>query len=210
MEADPVEPAHIANIAKLTDRLWVGGDLDHRAPGGALSELKGWLDVGVTDILDLRAEWSDEDLVKSAAAEVRYHHLGATDRGLPQDDAWFSEGVDVARSSWDRRGTLLVHCHLGVNRAPSMAMAILATAHGWDPIDSLQHTRRCRSVAHAAYAEDALDWWLREKLEPPASKRAYRSRLANWRHAYPLDGDRIVEKMRDGRRERNTCPSAQG
>lgn len=192
------------NITRLSDHLWVGGDLDHKAVGGAKIELKRWLALGISDIMDLRAEWSDEHwILESCSAELRYHHLGAMDQGLPLPSSWFAAGVQIAQTVCGRGGNLLVHCHLGVNRAPSMAMAILSATMSLDPIEALDHIRRTRPIAHAAYAESALEWWLDQREDTDAVRHHYRLRLADWRLAHPLDDELVVAQVRDGRRQRH-------
>ena len=65
--------------------------------------------------------------------------------------AWAVDALD------DPDARLLVHCHMGVNRGPSAAFAILL-ALGWDPFDALDAIRDARPIAYIAYAEDVLAW----------------------------------------------------
>ena len=176
----------------------------------AQAELSHWLAVGITDLVDLRAEWTDEDWVLEASPTLKYHHLGVEDRGRPMGGDWFDGGVRIVRDVWERGGTALVHCHLGVNRAPSMAVAVLVALEGWDLVDAVQYVRELRPVAAAVYAEDALGWWLRACTEPRNVARSQRRRLAKWREAHPLDVDLVIASVRDGRRERVDFPPAAG
>ena len=55
---------------------------------------------------------------------------------------------------------VLVHCHMGVNRGPSMAYAILL-ALGWDAVEALNAISAARPIAGVIYAGNALSWWHR-------------------------------------------------
>lgn len=48
---------------------------------------------------------------------------------------------------------------------------------GWDPIEAQDAIRRARPIACVAYAEDALDWWLRAAGASRAAPDAVRPRL---------------------------------
>ena len=52
---------------------------------------------------------------------------------------------------------MLAHCHMGINRGPSMGFAILL-ALGWDAEEALDAIHAARPIAFIAYAEDALRW----------------------------------------------------
>jgi hypothetical protein len=87
-------------------------------------------------------------------------------------DAWFDTGTDlVLNRLQDREARMLVHCQQAVNRGPSMGFAVLL-AQGWDPLEALDAIRKARAVAYIAYAEDALDWWLRATVRPATSVAA--------------------------------------
>ncbi len=69
---------------------------------------------------------------------------------------------------------MLVHCHMGINRGPSMAYACLLVL-GWDPIEAMTAIRTARPIAAIGYAEDALDWHhrtYRDQPTPPARQLA--------------------------------------
>jgi len=77
---------------------------------------------------------------------------------------------------------VLLHCHMGINRGPSAAYAVLLSL-GWDPIAAIAVIRAKRPIAAVGYAEDALDWWHRRTDASPAHRRADVERLARWRLA---------------------------
>ena len=52
---------------------------------------------------------------------------------------------------------VLAHCHMGINRGPSMGFAVLL-ALGWDAVEALDAVHAARPIAFIAYAEDALRW----------------------------------------------------
>ena len=79
-------------------------------------------------------------------------------------------GVTAALQSLaDPDRTVMVHCHMGVNRGPSMAFAAMI-ATGWDPVEALTAIRAARPVAVVLYAEDAVRWAFRG--DPTATKTA--------------------------------------
>ena len=70
---------------------------------------------------------------------------------------WFDVAVDWSVAAIEGGGTVLTHCHMGVNRGPSLGFAVLLE-QGWDPIEALDAIRTARPIAWVAYAEDALRW----------------------------------------------------
>lgn len=151
-------PFEHADASKITDQLWIGGDLssyDEELAGRQLREL---VDHGLTHILDVREEWSDEEHVAREQPQLHYLSHGIPDLGQEVDADWFDDAVDFALEALTEPGNvLLAHCHAGINRGPSVGFAILL-ALGQDPIDALELIRRERPFAMIAYAEDALRW----------------------------------------------------
>lgn len=147
----------------VESRLVVGADL-----GYGDEEMKQNLDelvaMGVTHIIDCRAEWSDEEYVAKHAPRVAYLRAPHDDNGVRAARAWFDNGVDVALEALaERDAKLYVHCHMGVNRGPSMAYAIML-ALGWSPLDAYDQIVESRREAWVLYATQAYRWWL--KREP--------------------------------------------
>lgn len=177
----------MANVSRITDRLLTGGDLPvDVGPDGMLLDLRDLQSEGVTHILDVRSEWNDQEFVARHAPRIRYLHNGADDAGLRMPDAWFDRGVGFALQALQEPGTtVLAHCHMGINRGPSMAFAILL-AQGLGPVAALDAIRAARPIVGLAYAADALDWWHRRSGAPEAVAARQRAAFARWLADEPL------------------------
>lgn len=179
----------------VTDRLATGGDL-HWREDLALADLDAVVAAGVTHIIDCRMEWSDEEFVAAHAPQIRYLHAGVDDAGGRQPDWFFDRAVAFALDALaDPDAKVLAHCHMGINRGPSMAFAILL-ALGSDPIDALDAIRAARPIAAAGYAEDALDWYHRRSGTPELVRARDRRRLSAWRAADTLDVAATIRGIR--------------
>lgn len=185
----------MANLNFITPHLATGGDLpyDDEMARAALEE---WQRLGITHVIDNRLEWSDEDLVADLAPEIRYLHNGVDDAGQQMPDHWFDRGVEFAAEALAApKHRVLVHCHMGINRGPSLAYAILLSA-AWDPIDAIDAVRTARPIAGLGYAEDALDWHHRRSHTPASQRRIDHIRLEEWRQANWIDVVRIIRQIR--------------
>jgi len=182
------------NISQLTDELWTGGDLPD-ALTRAAARLEGWRQHGIRHIIDNRLECSDEGLVKVLAPEICYLHNGVDDAGQQMPDSWFQSVADFADESALLGGGLLVHCHMGINRGPTGAYAVLLT-RGWDPVAAIELIRTARPIAAVGYAEDALRWWHRTNNTPTRQRRTEVAGLADWRRRNPHDTVRIIRDIR--------------
>lgn len=169
-----------ANIDQITDQLWIGGDLEVRHPELARRQLDDIESARITTILDVRLEWSDETWVTAAKPHLEYCWLGVDDAGQRMPDEWFETGTVHALETIRAGGVVLSHCHMGINRGPSMGFAILL-ALGWDAIEALDLMRVVRPIAYVAYAEDALDWWMRRSGATDEQRRTQRARITQWR-----------------------------
>lgn len=169
-------------ISQLTDTLWTGGDLPDDA---TLPEVLGtWRDAGIGVIIDCRVEWSDEDFVAEYAPEIRYEHLGIDDVGQRVRRGWFDQLVLTASpQETDPAPGVLVHCHMGINRGPSGAYALLLS-RGYDPVGAIERIRERRPIAGVSYAEDALDWWHDRSGTPEDVRADQRAALAAWRSTH--------------------------
>ena len=185
----------VANAQFVTPRLAVGGDL---APefARARRQLQDLTDAGITHIADLRDEWNDADLVAHWAPEIEYLHHPVQDAGQRIPAEWF-EQLDawVSQALADPEAKVLVHCHMGVNRAPSAVFGILL-GQGMKVREALAAIRAQRPVAVIDYADDALDWYLeRTGAERPARAGARRS-LTMWRKANQIDKLAVIRQIR--------------
>ena len=139
----------------VTDDLVVSGDL-HHDPARGLAQLREWTDAGVTGIIDCRGEWSDKRMVQAAEPDLVYYEQGTHDAGGNQEAAWYRAGYDYFKHAkrMDPKGKVMVHCHMGINRAPSLAFYILIR-EGYAPADALNLIRDARPIAACYYAESA-------------------------------------------------------
>ncbi|KQT93870.1 hypothetical protein ASG49_02590 [Marmoricola sp. Leaf446] len=185
----------VADAAFVTDRLLVGGDLDTRDHRLAATQLRELLDAGLTHVVDARVEWSDEEWVHQLAPQVGYLHHGMDDAGQRVPGAWFDRGVTWAQEAIDQGGVVLTHCHMGINRGPSLGFAVLL-AQGWDPVQALDRIRAVRPIAWVAYAEEALRWHHDRAGSSPAELEADRRRLADWRATHELDLAAVIRRKR--------------
>jgi len=182
---------------RVTPRLILTGDL-YENPARALAQLEGWVANGVTDVIDLRGEHSDEAFVATHAPDIEYVWLGTHDEGGSQSDAWFYLGIAAALDALeDPDRTVLVHCHMGINRAPSMVFAILL-ALGWDATDALEAIRAARPIANILYAESAISWWLRHQGAGPTEVAAGVATVRRWRADNPIDVSTHISRIRRG------------
>ena len=144
----------VADLDWLTPQVAVGGDL-HPDPELAAAQARWLEEHGVTDILDCREEHSDAELVAQAAPSLRYHHLPVDDHGGRMPAHWWRRGVQLAGRAIEQGGSVFVHCHMGINRGPSMALAILID-QGWEPIEAWRLLRARRPYAFAVYGTQYL------------------------------------------------------
>lgn len=186
----------MSNINRVGERLWTGGDLpSHRGDGPMLAALAKLQALGITHIIDNRAEWSDEEFVGSYAPEITYVWNGQDDAGQRMPDSWFETGVGAALGALARpENQVLAHCHMGINRGPSMAFAILL-ATGDSPVYALNAIRRARPIAAIAYSLDALNWWHRTAGVPRKVARRERAEVKAWHRRHHVDMLRIVRRM---------------
>ncbi len=174
-------------------RIALVGDLPHDRVRAA-AQLDEWVAAGVTHIVDLRGEHSDEAFVAERAPGITYCWLGTHDDGTAQDADWFTTGVTAILEALSHPGArVVVHCHMGVNRAPSMGFAALL-ALGLDPVRALDTIRSARPIAAVLYAEDAVRWWteIRTPTETATALRAVR----DWHRANPCDVRWIISRIR--------------
>ncbi len=196
MPALPV--THVLNASYITEQLLVGGDLDPD-DDRALAQIVELQAHGVRHIFDARVEWSDRDFVLRHAPEMSYAHIGIDDAGQQVPDAWFDQVVPPILVALTQRNRILIHCHMGINRGPSVALAALL-ADGWDVVDAMTRLRQQRPIAGVAYAEDVLRWHLRRTAASPERCREERRRLAAWRAEHPLDVVRVIRRQRAAER----------
>lgn len=145
----------------VTDWLVVGGDLDlaecltDQPPEVTIEQLMG---IGVTHVLDLRSEWEDVDLwIENGLSPRNYCYAPIVDDWTHcPDEAWFCAVQNFVLQFWFESSPgdrLYVHCHMGVNRAPSAAMlALLTVEPQMKPWDAFLTIRQARPAAGLVYA----------------------------------------------------------
>lgn len=185
----------VANADFVTGQLAVGGDLDLRDDAGAIAQVLDLWDAGITHVLDVRLECSDE-LVWGDVPDVEYRWDGIDDAGQRVPAAWFDRIVDWALGVLeDPTAKLLTHCHMGVNRGPSAGYAVLL-GQGWDPVEALDAIRTARPIAYVAYAKDALRWHHRRTGATAEQRHRDLSAVADWRRTHHLDLAGVIRQVR--------------
>ena len=191
----PLPSLNVANADFVTPRIAVGGDL---APefSRARRQLQELVDAGITHIADLRDEWSDADLVAHWAPQVDYLYHPVRDAGQQIGSDWFEqlEGW-VNQALADPQAKVLVHCHMGVNRAPSAVFGILLS-QGMTVREALAAIRSQREVAVIDYADDALDWHLERIGAQARARGGARRSLTLWRKANRIDKLAVIRQIR--------------
>ena len=125
---------------------------------------------------------------------MSYLHHGLDDAGQEVPASWFECGVAWIKAALEQRGTtVLAHCHMGINRGPSLGYAVLLT-QGWDCVEALAALRAARPQANAWYAADALRWHHDRTGVPADEALADQARLAAWRDEHPLDVVRLIRR----------------
>ena len=196
--------ARFANLSFVTPRLAVGGDLATHDGSRALMQLAELVHLGITHVVDVRIEWSDAELFVHHAPEVRYLSHGMDDAGQSVPAEWFEHAVSWVEQAWeqDEDAVVLTHCHMGINRGPSLGYALLL-ALGWDPVEAIAAIRAARPQANVWYAADALDWHHARTGVDDTTAAEQHAALAAWREENPLDVVRIIKKIRqEERRQR--------
>ncbi len=182
--------ANRANISFVTPQLAVGGDLDARDPQRALAQLEELRALGLTHVVDVRSEWSDAATFAASAPEVAYLHHGMDDAGQAVPLVWFERAVTWVEAAGPA-AVVLTHCHMGINRGPSLGFAVLL-AQGWDPVEAIAAIRAARPQANVWYATDALTWHQQRTDTHLVTAAQQHADLAAWRDAHPLDVVRLI------------------
>lgn len=140
--------------ARVAPWLFIGPALGDRAYA-TLAE------VGVTHVLDLRSEASDDpELMKSLG--LSWRRVPIDDRVAPSAEQ-LAEVVAWLEPTGSESPVVYVHCEGGLGRAPTIAIALLM-GRGFTRAEAHQFVVTARSVAAPTSAQDA---WLTE-IESPA------------------------------------------
>lgn len=179
---------------RITDELIVTGDLKGDRAAEQLAE---WTAAGVGTIIDVRGEWNDIELVGELAPHLNYVYLPTHDNGGRQSDAWFANGVQAVRDALRSQpgSTVLIHCHMGVNRAPSLAFAVMLD-QGWAPIEALVRLRAARPIVGIAYAQQAIDWFHRSRGSSETVRNYDVDAVRQWMRNNTSDTSWIISRIR--------------
>jgi hypothetical protein len=189
MTTDTLPIAAHANLHFVTPTLAVGGDLDGYDAELTALQITELERLGITHVIDCRLEWNDEALFGEHLPTIAYLHHGMDDAGQDVPAEWFDKAIDWITED----AIVLTHCHMGINRGPSLGFAVLLH-QGWDPIDAIAAIRAARPVANVWYAPDALLWHHgRQGTDPTDDLR----RLKQWRQDNPLDVVRVIRQQRE-------------
>jgi dual specificity phosphatase 3 len=152
-------------IARVLNNLWVGGDAVYST--NLSQDLKVIRNVDL--ILDARtpeeraalSSWSDIDMGDNTPLSVGIDLDDDAD-STNDDPALFVRGLSAVEEVADRLDKraeevkVFVHCHMGVNRSPSLAMFLMMTMWGMGPDRAFLLLRESRPQAFIAYAEQAV------------------------------------------------------
>ncbi len=190
--------AKLANLHFVTSQLAIGGDLSSEDQGLSRLQRAEICELGITHVVDTRMEWSDEEAVAKSAPHVRYLHHGMDDAGQRVPHEWFEEAVAWVEAAYEENtdAIVLTHCHMGINRGPSLGFAVLL-AQGWNPVEAISAIRATRPQANVWYAADALDWYHARSGVDADTAAKQRAALADWREQNQLDVIRLVRERRE-------------
>lgn len=182
-------------------RIVLSGDLPHDRQG-AEEQLHEWQRFGVTHIVDVRGEvegptgdCADRRFVAEHAPEITYVFLGTHDNGTPQEPRWFDAAIEaLAPVLDDPDAVVLVHCHMGVNRGPSLGLRLLLE-QGVRPFVALEAIREARPIAVALYADDAIRHWFGVERRSTEG-RAIGALVDEWHRDNPVDQGWIISRIR--------------
>jgi hypothetical protein len=189
--------ADFANLHFVTPQLAVGGDLSSFDDALAAQQFEEIVELGITHIVDVRLEWSDLDTFAERAPDIGYLHHGMDDAGQAVPAEWFEQAVSWIEAAYAENpdAVVLTHCHMGINRGPSLGFAVLL-AQGWDPVEAIAAIRAARPQANVWYAADALDWHhARTGVDPETCRRAAQG-AGRWRDENALDVVRVIREQR--------------
>ena len=185
-------------LCQVNDRIHLCGDLPHPHYDSedAIAVLSQWVKAGITHIVDVRDEASDAAWVAASEPQITYHHLGTHDNGGAQEFRWFDQGVQVILTALEEPDTqIVVHCHMGINRAPSMVFAaLLELGYGIQP--ALNAIRSARPISGIIYAEDAVSWYGNHNNWGETEIFVAREEVRQWHKDNPVDVGWVISRIR--------------
>ena len=125
-----------ADADEIVPGLWVGS-----APSTV--QVAALVNAGIDAVVDLRAE--DDAVRRVWPDHVAVAIVPLVDHGTPPLDALRAAATAVSDLMGSGR-TVLVHCHAGIERAPTVACAALVL-QGWSLEDAYRRVTERRSLA---------------------------------------------------------------
>ena len=187
-------------ICEVAQGILVSGDLHHDETI-ASRQLDGWQAAGVTRIVDCRGEWTDANRVAEHAPQITYTHVGTHDEGGSQESAGFDAGVGAITDALDDpTARVLVHCHMGINRAPSMAYAAMLDL-GYGLVEGLDAIRAARPIAAIAYASSAVQWFGQRNGWDETEIADACQTVCDWHTDNPINIGWIISRIRTSARD---------
>jgi protein-tyrosine phosphatase len=126
------------------DMTWI---MDRIAVGGGIENAENMAEVaraGITHIINMQIEFDDTELARAHGIKVLNN--GVYNDFEPKPPEMFQRGVEFGTAALRKQNTkLLIHCTLGMHRAPTMTLALLC-ALGWPLHVARQLIERCRPV----------------------------------------------------------------
>lgn len=114
---------------------------------------------------------------------------------MPHDWYEFGTGWILDALETDPAAVVFVHCHMGINRGPSLTFATMLEM-GYEPVAAIDRIRTTRPIAAVGYAEDALDWFHISHDIAADDRQTDRDALREWRAAHPHETIRIIRQIR--------------
>ncbi len=183
-------------LCGVTPNLVLSGDL-HQEYDRAIQQLEQWRAFGITHIIDCRGEWSDKELVAENAPEIVYHEHGTHDAGGDQEGNWYEDGWYMYTQALldNPDAKVLVHCHMGVNRAPSLGLFLLFRM-GYSPTRALEMIREARPIAACFYADSAWRTYATSVHMPPEFIQAGIHEIDTFFHEHEVNLHDVIHKIR--------------
>ena len=128
---------------------------------------------------------------------MNYLYLPVDDDGGSIPHSWYEQGTKWVIDSLEEsaNGKVVVHCHMGINRGPSLTFATMLVM-GYDPVEAIDMIRTARSIANVGYAEDALNWFHISRNIADGKRKENEGALGAWRLENPHDTKRIIRTIR--------------
>ena len=188
-----------ANAQFVADRLLVGGDLDLFDNDKAVRQRAELVAAGVTHVVDCRHRVGRRAGLAGDRGAVRPRpdrRRGPTGAGV------LVRGRGGRVLGWLEQpdSVVLTHCHMGVNRGPSLGFAVLLGL-GLEPVEALRAIQAARPIAYAYYAEDAVEWWIERQGLGGAEAAAHREAFATYREQQRLDVVHVIADIRSAERD---------